>query len=125
MKLSAFVAAAAVFGTSFIAVNPVGAESGWKYMVSTKAGHDWYIRNLNCGGPYCSFEKYSEGASSDVYSELEMNCRDWTFRWRPLNASDIPTLRAKMMAENDGWLHEFRIMSPSSAYSGIAKKVCS
>jgi hypothetical protein len=54
MKLSAFVAAAAVIGGLFLIPFPAEARNGWVYSHQSQKGDSVYFRNKGCRNGICN-----------------------------------------------------------------------
>ena len=74
MKLSAFVAAAAVIGGSFLIPVPAEARNGWQEAGCDNYGDCLYVRKTSRSGSIAKFQTKLTG--SNVYSRTG-NCRTW------------------------------------------------
>ena len=87
MKFFNAIAASAIIGYSFLAVNPAEARNGWvKVGTGTSARETLYIRPTGCRGSICMGQaQWSDGA---MYAR-EINCVTWYARsagrnWQPI-----------------------------------------
>ena len=101
MKLSAFVAAAAVIGGSFLIPNPAEARNGWVYVTSTPS---------NSGGDASNYVKVTSRTGNIVnlisrWSDAgdfskQVNCSSWQQRtvgqaWRYIMPGSIAETMAR------------------------------
>jgi len=84
MKLSTFVAIAAVIGGSFLIPNPAEARNGWmKVGCSSRTGQCVYTKVLNRNSyPYVSFM-----SNGKHMFKLEADCHGWRTRYINDNGS--------------------------------------
>ena len=103
MKLSAFIAIAAVIGASFIAPNPAEARNGWVYVTSTPSdsGGDAsiYVKVTSRTGNIVNF--ISRWSDMGDFSK-QVNCSSWQPRtvgqaWRDIMPGSI----AETMSRKD------------------------
>ena len=76
MKLSAFVAIAAVIGGSFLIPNPAEARNGWVEAGTMNDGRTSYVKKISCNGSICKgLEKFGT-------TELVMaDCSNWRYKY--------------------------------------------
>ena len=76
MKLLNAIAAAAVFGASFITINPVKAN-GWIYSGENTKGSALWVRSRGCSGTICNFQ--AKVSDIDGVDNLKADCvgRKW------------------------------------------------
>ena len=99
MKLSTFVAIAAVIGGSFLIPNPAEARNGWIQTGVSNTGVSHYSKLENRQGHYVSI--LSNDSNSGMY-RMTFNCRTWDFTlrndgngWRPIMPGSIADTKAR------------------------------
>ena len=83
MKLSSFVAIAAVIGGSFLIPNSAEARSPWN-KVETSRGASVYVKDITCRSHFCEYD-FSDGGS---VVQHQINCNDWTMRPKGIKGND-------------------------------------
>ena len=87
MKLSSFVAIAAVIGGSFLIPNPAEARNGWVYVTSDRNGAANYMRYLGRSGSIATIlSKWSDIPEEQI---IKYNCSTWMKQvergpWKPI-----------------------------------------
>ncbi len=102
MKLSAFVAIAAVIGGSFLIPNPAEARNGWIRAADTSDGTTFYVKPVKRNGPYVHYLQRSSNHQFEY--ENIADCSAW--RWRN--------------AEKDEWIP----VLPDSIGETVITRVC-
>ena len=95
--LTSIAAAAAVFGTSFIAATPAEARNGWvyvgKFTRNNGAETDVYERYLGCNGSICTYERNMSHWDSPYRAQIDC------IRWQTIGDSYVDDIMPGSNAE--------------------------
>ena len=80
MKLSTFLASAAVIGGSFLIPVPAEAKNGWTFIAESTSGNRVWIKKDFSGGKRGYWYNSSRNTGSPSY--YQVNCNNYTERMR-------------------------------------------